>query len=457
MELPRVVLCGRRNVGKSTLLNSLAGRRRAITDSIPGLTRDLLEVEVHRPPYRFLLTDTPGLDLDSPDQLETAVLRRAHREMERADLILCLLEAGPIHPYDRVLLDLLRRQKRPVVYAVNKVDGKEQEWEALSEFYEEGVQDPISLSAKGSRNLSGLMERMATLLPAIYRPQDEQAAERLRSTAISDSEEAELRISIVGRPNAGKSSMLNRFAGRDVSLVSDVPGTTRDTVDTLFRFRNRSIRVVDTAGLRKNSYLRDPRRRVDFFSVRRTQRALRDCDVAIHVFDAVAGLTDFDKKIAALILEYKKPAVLAVNKWDAIPDKDNQTMAEFIDRLHFIFPKAAAYPTVFCSAETGQRLANLLEACIELKARLEKRVPTARLNRFVESWNQRLRGLGSGGKILYAVQADGPPPTFVFFVNERQGFRESHLSFFENQIREEYGLNGVPITILLRTKEHSEK
>lgn len=457
MDLPRVVLCGRRNVGKSTLLNSLAGRRRAITDSIPGLTRDLLEVEVHRPPFRFLLTDTPGLDLDSPDQLETKALERARREMERADLILCLLEAGPVHPFDRVLLDLLRRQKKPVVYAVNKIDGKEQEWEALTEFYEEGVQDPVSLSAKGSRNLSGLLDRIATLLPGVVRADQETLTEKPRSTAISDSEGTDLKIAIVGRPNAGKSSMLNRFAGRDVSLVSDIPGTTRDTVDTVFRFQNQSIRVMDTAGLRKNSYLRDPRRRVDFFSVRRTQRALRDCDVAIHVFDAVAGLTDFDKKIAALILEYKKPAVLAVNKWDAIPDKDNQTMAEFIDRLHFIFPQSAAYPTVFCSAETGQRLPKLLETCVDLKARLEKRVPTARLNRLVENWNQRLRSLGSGGKIMYAVQADGAPPTFIFFVNEKQGFRESHLSFCENQLREEYEFEGVPITILLRTRERSEK
>lgn len=453
--LPRVVICGRRNVGKSTLLNALVGRRRAITDDTAGLTRDLLETEVARPGYRFLLTDTPGLDLEHPDELEQTALARARKILGEADLILCILEAGPVHDFDRTLIDLLRKTKTPSLFVVNKVDGSEGEAEALTEFYEEGLQDVIGVSAHAHRNLKELLKRMAELLPTIK--QKEGAPDAPRSTAISDSRGTQLRISIIGRPNAGKSSILNKLAGEDISLVSDVPGTTRDSVDTVFRFRGTVLRVVDTAGLRRSSYLRDPKRKVDFYSVRRTQRALRDCEVAIHVFDAQAGMTDQDKKIAKLILDYKKPAVLAINKWDAVAEKETQSQQEFLDRLEFLFPKAAAYPVVFCSALTGRRLPQLLEACVDLQKRLHRRIPTPRLNRFVETWNVRLRGYGTDARILYAVQADGPPPTFIFFVNNKQGFRGSYLGFFENQIRAEYDLAGVPITILLRAKNPPEK
>ena len=478
-KVPRVALCGRRNVGKSTLFNSLLGKKRAITDSFAGLTRDVLEAEIERDGFHFFLSDTPGLDLDKPDPLEKAALEKARERLQEADLIIHLMEPPAPAPYDLSLEEMLRQLSAPIIQAVNKIDGEEREDEILAEFYQEGM-NPLPISARGRRNLRKLLNRMNEVLPKISRPQtsEPQAVKQeneviqeneepvqeedplrskerknRRSTAISDLETADLNIAIVGRPNSGKSSLLNRLTGKELALVSDIAGTTRDTLDASFSFQGKRIRIIDTAGLRRSSYLRGKDREVDFYSVSRAQRAIRDCQVVIHLLDAEKGITDFDKKILATVVEYGKAAVLGINKWDAYPDKDKHSTRDFLDRLNFLFPQGRRFPAVFCSALTGQRVFKLMEICLNLNERLNLRVATARLNSLTEEWNHRLRDQGSQGKIYYAVQASGPPPTFLFFVNNKKHFRAEHSGYVENRLREQYGFDGVPVTIILKNRK----
>lgn len=568
-RLPRVALVGRRNVGKSTLLNALYGRRRAITDAYAGLTRDVLEVEIDRGGYRFILCDTPGLDIDQPDQLEGEAIERARRFIDTVDLILFLLEAPAPEAFDHEFLAFVRKTKdhTPVVYAINKVDGQEKAADVLPEFYAAGLTDPLPVSAKGRWNLNALLSRLADELPALRRKNqahdsepevqsdsqaddldiadelfmpesettdgagdeingdgfrddpdesddseagleviwdpalekqadsfadeisreglDDAAPGRRRkgrpseagagptrpriaktgreidapalhgledSTVISDSQGAETRIAIVGRPNAGKSSLLNRLAGREVSLVSDIPGTTRDTVDTVFRFQEQDIRVIDTAGMRRQARLLASPDRVDYYSVTRTRRAIRDARVVIHMIDATAGVTDFDKKISAMIKEFGRPVVVAVNKWDAIPDKDQHTMRDFTDRMEFLFPHLRNIPIVFCSALVGQRVNKLIQVCLDLDRRMRTRVATGALNSKIEKWMRRAPGSARNLKIFYVSQVDAEPPVFVFFVNRKKVFTGALVSYFENLLRREYKLEGIPLRIFVREK-----
>ncbi|MEQ9362924.1 MAG: ribosome biogenesis GTPase Der [Leptospirales bacterium] len=548
-RLPRVALVGRRNVGKSTLLNALYGRRRAITDAYAGLTRDVLEVEIDRGGYHFILCDTPGLDIDDPDQLEGEAIERARRCIKTVDLILFLLEAPAPESFDHEYLAFVRKTKdhTPVVYAINKVDGAEKAADVLPEFYAAGLTDPLPLSAKGRWNLNPLLARLAEALPEIRRknqdlsysesdaargraagaaqfetedsaandahesagdfdPADarredapiqepgeadladaEDLSRRRRksgnsrdnrgqgkararidktgrevdapglhgledSTVISDAAATETRIAIVGRPNAGKSSLLNRLAGREVALVSDIPGTTRDTVDTVFQFHEQAIRVIDTAGMRRQARLLASPDRVDYYSVTRTRRAIRDCRVVIHMIDAVAGITDFDKKISAMVKEFGRPVVVAVNKWDAIENKDQHTMAEFTDRMEFLFPHLRNIPVVFCSALVGQRVNKLIEVCLDLDRRMRTRVATGVLNARIEKWMRKAPGSARNLKIFYVSQVDAEPPVFVFFVNRKKTFTGALIAYFENHLRREYNLEGIPLRIFVREK-----
>ncbi len=552
--LVRVALVGRRNVGKSTLLNALYGRRRAITDPIPGLTRDILEVEIVRGPYRFLLSDTPGLDIDDPGALDRSILERARAHIASVDLILFLFEAPAPASFDYEFLDLVRRDPagKPVVFVVNKVDGPARVADALAEFYSMGIPDPVPISARGRFNLDLLLRRLATENPRIKRvwteadeaaekqkrkkktrrelreleaaknaeqalvdanadaaragrasdesdaegeyDPDEEAivyefeedgearevsqprarraekniqaapdrrsavdAERDDSTVFPERKPGETRIAIVGRPNAGKSSIFNRLAGEDLSLVSDIPGTTRDTVDTLIRVKGRTVRIVDTAGMRRPAKLLAQNARVDFFSVTRAKRAIRDARVVVHVIDAVAGITDFDKKISALIEEYRRPVVLALNKWDAAPNKDHKTLDEFRDRLEFLFPHARHMPIVFCSALTGQRLPKLLDECIDLDERMKFRAPTRELNDRVQRWFRNAPGAAAGLKILYATQPESEPPVIVLFVNRKKDFRANITAYIENKLRKEYRLDGIPLRVYIRESGEAKR
>lgn len=450
-DIPRVALCGRRNAGKSTMLNALYGKNRAITDETPGLTRDVLEVEIRHKGHRFLLSDLPGLDIDDPSDLEGLALQKAKKHLEEMDLIILLLESPHMHPYDHLLVDLLRKIKVPVCYAVNKIDGPEKADMLLAEFYEAGLTSAVPVSAASGWNIKTLLGRMAELVPEIVNPSAVKTSDI--STVISDSQSEDLRIAIAGRPNEGKSSLFNRLIQKELSLVSEVPGTTRDTIDSLFNYNGRTIRVIDTAGLRRNSYVYEEKNKIERFSIARTKRGIQDSKVVIHLVDALEGITDFDKKISSLILELRKPCVIGVNKWDAVENKDNKSVEEYLDRIYFLFPYARKYPVIFLSALTGQRLDKLIDACIDINERMAVRVPTAKLNKLLEQWNGTLKTGEASSRIMYAVQVESAPPEFVFFIKSKKNFRGNFQAFFENKLRKEYALEGIPITIHIRERE----
>ncbi len=455
----RVAICGRRNAGKSTLLNAIFGKKRAITDRTPGLTRDIIEVEVRKHGLHFLLSDTPGLDIENPDELEDMALKNAMEHLRKMDLILLLMEGPSPVQYDFFLIDLLRKFAIPVIYVVNKVDSAERESDEMEEFYRIGLKDAIGVSAEGRRNLSTLLELMADKLPGLAessREQKDLPQTKEISTVISDSADEDLRIAIVGRPNSGKSSLFNRLLQKELSLVSDVPGTTRDTVDSIFTYNGRPIRIVDTAGLRRSKFLKKEKHRVDFYSISRTLRAIKDSRIVIHLIDALEGITDFDKKISASIVKYKKPCLIAVNKWDAVSDKTEKSIEEYEDRIHFFFPHSENIPIIFCSAKSGQRLDKLIQACLQLDEKMKTRITTAKLNNLIRLWNGQLKATQARAKIFYATQAENEPPEFVFFVRDKKAFRGNFSAFFENKIRKEYSLEGIPISIHIREKSGNE-
>lgn len=468
-KLKKVALVGRRNVGKSTLFNALTGKRRAITDPIAGLTRDVLEGEVQQG-VTLLLSDTPGLDIENPDEIETHALAHARSHIESCDLVLFLFEAPSPGPFDYEFLDIFRKSLKntKVIFIVNKVDSREQEADALEEFYKMGI-SPIPVSALSRYNLRTLLRSIAETLDIEYRAKDFEKPSRLprsqrskedNETAKSHDDssvhslpgDSDLKLALVGKPNAGKSSILNRFADQEVAIVSSIPGTTRDTVDSLIQFHGKVIRIIDTAGLRRNSIILKKGNAVDFYSIARAKRAIADCEVVLHVVDGTQGFTDYDKKISDLIQKLGKPCIIAINKWDAIQEKDHKSADRWKDRLYFQFPHARHIPVMFVSALSGQRLPGLLEKALELKEKSSFRISTGRLNRLVETWNAKLRKDQRAGKILYVTQASTNPPEFIFFISNKKGIRKDFRSYFENRLREECSLPGIPIKITFRER-----
>lgn len=432
--LPRVAIVGKRNAGKSTLLNTLVGKSRAITDATPGLTRDILQVEIHREPLRFILCDTPGLDLDGDQPLDAAIIERTRGFLEEVDLILFLMEPPAPTPFDVSFLNYFRTRKDlgRVVFILNKIDSPGKA-EAEGEFYREGFPELLLISAIGRTGLNSIYDAIEERLPGA-----------LRGAATKGSDCV---AAIVGKPNAGKSSLLNRLSGKDLALVSEIPGTTRDSIDSIFTFHGKTIRLIDTAGLKKTGKIKD---NVEFYSMSRTKRAVSEAEVVIHVLDAQMGITDFDKKIVSLTESLGKPAIFAVNKWDAVEERDQKA---FLDRMYFMFPHAKVRPVIFISAKTGLRTAKVIEETLELKERASFRVPTARLNQWLAEWNKKLASSPKKARIYYGTQAASSPPEFIFFVNKKDHFRPDVMSYFENRIREDCNLAGVPISIKLREKE----
>jgi len=466
-KLPRIALVGRRNVGKSTLMNALLGRNRAIVEDFPGLTRDVLEVEIRRNGYHFLLSDTPGLDMESETDLDRNILKRARDYLDRVDGIILLMEPPGPEKFDHFLFELLRKNsiKTPLICAINKVDGAEYSEEKLLPFYEAGFIDLVAISAKGRWNYESLLEAIEKRIPSVKKQSTGESEnegkgdkEGSRSTVVSDDidRKVALSIAIVGRPNAGKSSLFNRLLTEELSLVSEVPGTTRDTIDSLLSYYGKTIRVIDTAGLRKKSRVDKEKDAPDFFSMRRTDRAIQDCDVVIHLIDAKQGFTEFDKKIEGMIQKAKKPALIGVNKWDLIPDKNQDTLKEYTDRIHFLFPESLHIPILFISVQTGQRVGKLIETALALQEQNGKRIPTAQLNELVEGWNRGTKETARRSKIFYATQTGTSPPEFVLFVRDRKKIPQNVIAYFENQIRRQFSLNGIPFQVHFREK-NSEK
>lgn len=452
-SLPVVALAGRRNAGKSSLLNAIVGRNRAITDNTAGLTRDILKVEVQTDQNHFWLVDTPGLDLEVNDLLEKEILSRADDFLSQVDLLLFLCEPPAPSAFDINFIHSLRRNKNniPIVLVVNKLDSIEQEYEFLSEFYVEGM-EPIGVSALNRRNLSHLLNQIGKLLPMKESSafQIDQSDPKSNSTIISDLDQSDLKLAIIGKQNAGKSSLFNRLTGSEIALVSDVPGTTRDTLDTRIQYHGKTIRLIDTAGLKKRTRIKES---ADFYSMSRTRRAIQDSEVVIHLVDSLAGFSDYDKKISALLNRMARPCILAMNKWDAIENKDRKSVENYTKDLISKFPYARGMPIFYVSATTGKRIGALIEQAFVLKEKSEFRVTTAKLNELMHKWLKGKPGIPSGFKLFYATQADTKPPSFVLFVSQKKTIRKNVIQYLQNQISKNFSLEGIPVRVHIREKE----
>lgn len=458
-RLPVVALAGRRNAGKSSLFNAILGRNRAITDSTAGLTRDILKAEVIRGDYHFYLTDTPGLDLDAEDDLERIVLEKASVYLNTIDLILFLCEPPAPGSFDLDFYDKLRKNisSIPILTVLNKMDSHDNDQEYLNNYYEAGM-NPFPVSALNRRNIPELLEQMSAIVPAVKKTphptersdkeNDEQPSQE-KSTIVSDHEDADLRVAIVGKQNAGKSSLFNKLTGSDAAIVSDVAGTTRDTLDTRVRYFGRSVRLIDTAGLKKQTRVRQS---ADYYSMSRTKRAIQDADVVIHLVDATAGFSDYDKKISALLNRMNRPVILALNKWDAVPEKDEKSTERYKKDLMSRFSYAKGMPVFFISALTGKRISALIEEAFRLKEKSSFRLNTGRLNDLLPKWLNGRNGIPRDFRVYYATQAEVSPPVFVLFVSHKSTLRRSVIQYIQNRIRKEFSLDGIPIKIELREK-----
>ncbi len=433
-----VTIVGRQNVGKSTLFNSLIKKKKAIVDPFPGLTRDIIAYTINYGSRTFKLSDTPGLDLPDSSELSKSILDNAREYLKRSSVIILLMENPAPAPYDMDLADFIRKLSIPTLAVINKIDDNSK-MENIINFYETGFNDIIPVSALNRFNLDLLLDKITELLPE-------------GKTRIN---EPQLNISIVGRPNSGKSTLLNSFAGYNRSVVSDIPGTTRDAVDEEFNFQGKRIRVIDTAGIRKKSKIKDD---IEYYSLNRTIKAIKLSDVAIHLIDAEIGLSDTDKKISHEIIKAKKPIIIAINKWDSL-NKNSRTFDEFKDRLIFNFYKAEDFPIISISAKNKIRIHKLLKSALDLKERANKKISTPELNRIVSELQRpgNIPQLGSKLKVYYAIQINTIPPQFKFFVNDAELFRKDIIRYFAKNLQAKLDLKGIPIVIHIEGKKKGRK
>ncbi len=438
-KLPVVSIVGRQNVGKSTLFNTLIKDKKSIVDSFPGLTRDVISSNMVHDGVSFILSDTPGLDLSSASELSDTILDGANKHLEKSDVILFLMEYPAPGGFDYDLADIIRKMSKPTIIAVNKMDSGDQ-LEVMTNFYEMGMTEVIPVSAARRFNINLLLDNIVRLLPS-------------QKTSI---QEPDLKIAIVGRPNSGKSTLLNAFMGFERSVVSEIPGTTRDSVDDIFSYYSKNIRVIDTAGIRKKSKITE---NIEYYSFTRTVESIHRADVVIHLIDATMGLTETDKKISDEILKAKKPIIIAVNKWDAVENKDDKTFDKFKDKLIFKFYKASDFPIISISAKEKQRISKLIETAILLKERANKRIDTPTLNKVMANIKSfgKIPQLGEKIKVYYAVQIDTIPPQFKFFVNNEDFFKKDVVRYFEKELQKAFDLEGLPIIIHIEGKKKREK
>ncbi|MCL2362640.1 MAG: ribosome biogenesis GTPase Der [Defluviitaleaceae bacterium] len=441
MPKPIVAIVGRPNVGKSTLFNRIVGERIAIVDDQAGITRDRLYADAEWLNHHFTLIDTGGLDPDSEDQLIKHVYRQAEAAIEHADVVLFLTDVkSGIMDADRQVADMLRKVAKPVVLAVNKVDNPTRDNHEIYEFYELGIGEPIPISAGQALGLGDMLDEVIRYFPA---PGDEEE------------EDTRIKVAIVGKPNAGKSSLINKILGEERMIVSDIPGTTRDAVDTHYEHDGNEYLFVDTAGLRKKSRIKE---NIERYSLLRTLAAVERCDVCVLIIDAEEGITEQDTKIAGIAHERGRAAIIAVNKWDKI-EKNDKTMKEFTHNLENELAYMPYAPKLFISALTGQRVHKLFELIHAVYQNHAQRVSTGVLNDVVieaVAMHSPPTDKGRPLRVYYATQVSVKPPTFVLFVNNNKLMHFSYQRYLENKIREAFGFSGTPVHFVVRNRGETQ-
>ncbi|MBF0996023.1 MAG: ribosome biogenesis GTPase Der [Lachnospiraceae bacterium] len=436
-----VAVIGRPNVGKSTLFNALAGKDISIVKDTPGITRDRIYQDVEWLNQSFTLIDTGGIEPDSKDIILSQMREQAEIAIETADVILflCDVKQGPTDADHRVA-DLLRKSGKPVVLAVNKVDNFQKEMLDTYEFYQLGIGDPHPISAAGRLGIGDLLEEITTLFPKETREEEEEDA---------------VSVAIIGKPNVGKSSIINKLIGTNRLIVSDIAGTTRDAVDTPMQYHGRNYIFIDTAGLRRKNKIKEELER---FMIIRSVSAVERADVCILVIDAEEGVTEQDAKIAGIAHERGKAMIIAVNKWDLV-EKDNHTVKEFSDQIRQTLAFAPYAEILFVSAKSGQRLTKLYDLIDAVSENHARRVPTGLLNEVLTQAMVMQQPPSDKGKLLriyYMTQVAVKPPTFVLFVNDKELMHFSYTRYIENQIRKTFGFQGTPLRFLVREKSRKE-
>ena len=448
-RLPLVVLVGRPNVGKSTLFNRMTGTRRAIVTPVPGTTRDVIEQVVSGDLFDFTLLDTGGMFGASDDPLHDLVVERGRFALEQADVVVMVFDGEQgLLPGDQEIVQRVRALNVPTIAVVNKMDVRRARDNAM-QFYELGFEPVIELSAEHATGVGDLLDEIAKRVPG------DRGAGKADASSSAPAAPPEVGIAVVGRPNAGKSSLVNRLLREERLLVSEMPGTTRDAVDVLVRWHRRRFRIVDTAGIRRPGRV-GRAGAVESLSVLAARRAIDQADLVVLVIDASAGATDQDAAIAGEADKAGRGVIIVANKWDLMKSRGPDFVKEFDETLRRQLKFLDYAPVLHISAATGERTPKLLETIDRVAESRMRRVPTGELNRFVQAITSTHPPASPGRqhvRILYAAQTNVAPPTFVFFTNVATSFHFSYERFLQNRLRESFGFMGTPIRIQVRRRE----
>lgn len=433
---PIVAIVGRPNVGKSTLFNKLVGDRAAIVDNQPGVTRDRLYRDTEWNNKEFVLVDTGGLEPRNNEFMMTKIKEQAEVALNEADVILFIVDGkAGLTALDEEVAYLLRKKNKPVIVCVNKIDNYLSQQDDLIDFWALGFDDLIGVSAEHKTNLGDMLDLIVKNFENIELPEEEEG----------------LKIAIIGKPNAGKSSLVNKLCGKNRTIVSDIAGTTRDAIDTVVEFKEKRYVLIDTAGIRKKSKVDEA---LEYYSVLKALKAIKRADICFLIFDGSEGLTEQDKRIAGIAHEEKKPIIIVFNKWDLIK-KDKNTMNEKREELLAELPFLSYAPFEFISALTGQRTINLFETSNKIYEEYTKKISTGLLNTIINEsviMNPPPTRKGRVTKINYATQVSIAPPKFVLFSNYPELIHFSYMRYIENKLREAFGFEGSPIEIVFEKK-----
>ena len=441
MNKPIVAIVGRPNVGKSTLFNQIGKRRVSIVDDFPGVTRDRIYMDAEWLDHHFTMIDTGGIELASDDKLLDSMRQQAQIAIREADVIVFIVDGRTgLTDGDMEIARILRAAKKPIVLGVNKIDSPKQELDVY-EFYNLGLGEPIAIAAANSINLGDLLDAIVAAFPD---KNDE------------DVDSDEIRIAVIGRPNVGKSSLVNSLLGEDRVIVSDIPGTTRDAIDTHFTKDETKYTLIDTAGMRRRGKIDEP---VERYSVMRSLRAIDRANVVLMVINAFEGITEQDKKIAGYAHESGKGVIIVVNKWDIFPDKNEKSTLRFTEELRNEIAFLQYAPVLYTSALTGQRVNRVTELVKYVAEQQSMRIQTSVLNELLRdavSINPPPAHKGKLLKLYFMTQTDIEPPKFIIFVNDPELMHFSYLRFLENKLRENFGFEGTPLKLIVRGRKEEE-
>lgn len=443
MAKPVVAIVGRPNVGKSTLFNKLIGSRLSIVDDTPGVTRDRIYGDCEWLNHNFLLVDTGGIEPYSTDVILSQMRTQAEIAIETADVIILVtdLKCGVVAS-DIEVASMLQKSNKPIVLCVNKCDSIGAPDPEFYEFYNLGLGDPIAVSSVHGHGTGDLLDEVIKYFP-------EESEDEVEDEEV-------INVAVIGKPNVGKSSLINRISGTNRAIVSNIAGTTRDTTDTYIENKFGKFNFIDTAGLRRKSRVNNS---IEKYSIIRARMAVERANVCVIMIDATEGFTEQDSKVAGIAIEQGKACIIAVNKWDAV-EKDGNTMKEFREKLSVDFSFMSYAPFIFISAKTGIRIDKLYEMIVHVHSQNSMRISTGKLNEVLGIATARVQPPTDKGKrlkIYYMTQASTRPPTFVFFVNNSELFHFSYQRYLENQIREIFGLDGTPVRFIVRERNEGKK